>query len=89
MRRPRLRAGTKLRHDRHSNRWLLIGPERALVLNETALAIVELCNGDRTESDMVGELATRFEALPAKIEADIASLLIELRRRCLVEDDLT
>lgn len=84
--RPRLRAGTKLKHDRHTNRWLLLGPERALDLGETARAIVELCDGVRTEAEIAKVLAQRFDGPPAKIQEDVARLLTELRARCLVED---
>jgi len=83
---PRLRAGTKLKHDRHTDRWMLIGPERALNLGETARAIVELCDGTRTEAEIARELGTRFDAPLAKLEEDVARLLGELRARCLVED---
>jgi len=83
---PRLRAGAKLKHDRHTDRWLLLGPERALDLGETARAIVELCDGVRTESEIAKVLAQRFDAPTAKIEDDVARLLTELRAKCLVED---
>lgn len=86
MRKPRLRAGTKLKHDRHGGRWMLLGPERALELSETARAIVELCDGLRTEEDIVKILAQRFDAPEAKLADDVARLLTELRARTLVED---
>lgn len=84
--RPRLRAGTKLKHDRHTERWMLVGPERALDLSDTARAIVELCDGTRTEAEIARELALRFDAPSPKIEEDVARLLGELLTRCLVED---
>ncbi len=65
---------------------MLVGPERALDLSDTARAVVELCDGTRTEADIAVELARRFDAPPPKIAEDVARLLAELRTRCLVED---
>jgi pyrroloquinoline quinone biosynthesis protein D len=83
---PRLRSGAKLKLDSLSQRWMLIGPERALTLSETAHAIVELCDGTRTESDIADALAARFDAPKKKILTDVGQLLERLRARCLVED---
>ena len=83
---PRLRAGAILKFDRHADRWMLLGPERALELSETARAIVELCDGVRTEEEIAKVLAQRFAAPEAKIQDDVARLLTELRARTLIED---
>jgi coenzyme PQQ biosynthesis protein PqqD len=63
-----------------------MGPERALDLGETARAIVELCDGVRTEEEIALVLAQRFDAPAVKIQDDVARLLVELRARCLIED---
>jgi pyrroloquinoline quinone biosynthesis protein D len=83
---PRLRSGAKLKLDSLSQRWMLVGPERALTLSETAHALVELCDGTRTESDIADALAARFAAPKQKIVGDVEHLLEQLRARCLVED---
>ena len=84
--RPRLRAGVRLQHDRHAGQWLLLGPERALALGETAHAIVELLDGTRCEPDIAELLAARYAAPAGRIADDVARLLAELRARCLIED---
>jgi pyrroloquinoline quinone biosynthesis protein D len=54
--RPRLAARARLRWDRIDGRYLLLYPERGLALNESAAAILRLCDGSRTIDDIVTEL---------------------------------
>jgi coenzyme PQQ biosynthesis protein PqqD len=56
-RRPRLAARARLRQDRHSGGHLLLYPERGLVLNATAAAIVALCDGSHTVTAIAESLA--------------------------------
>jgi coenzyme PQQ biosynthesis protein PqqD len=65
---------------------MLVAPERALTLSDTARAIVELCDGTRTESEIAMALVERFNAPRERIEGDVAGLLRQLRARCLVGD---
>jgi pyrroloquinoline quinone biosynthesis protein D len=53
---PRLAARARLRWDRIDGRYLLLYPERGLALNESAAAILQLCDGSRTIDDIVTEL---------------------------------
>jgi coenzyme PQQ biosynthesis protein PqqD len=53
---PRLAAGARLRWDRIDGQYLLLYPERGLALNESAAAILRLCDGSRTIDDIVSEL---------------------------------
>jgi pyrroloquinoline quinone biosynthesis protein D len=81
---PRLANGVRLHWDRVRERHVLLYPEGALVLNETATAVLELCDGERTVDDIAGELGTRFEA---DVDADVQNLLQAMRERGLVSDD--
>lgn len=77
--RPRLRAHARLRRDGEA--LLLVGPERALRLNESAARVVALLDGRRT----LAELAAALGAPPA----DLTSFLEALRQRGLVADAST
>ena len=46
--RPRLAPKARLRFDRKSSRYMLLYPERGLVLNATAADVVQLCTGEHT-----------------------------------------
>ncbi|BAS26995.1 pyrroloquinoline quinone biosynthesis peptide chaperone PqqD [Limnochorda pilosa] len=70
---PRLARGVRLRWDPGRGRHLLLLPERVVVLNETAGAILELCDGERPVSDVVREMEARYGA--RGIESDVLEFL--------------
>ena len=51
--RPTLAAKARLRWDRQTSRYLLLYPERGLVLNPTAADVVQLCTGEHTVGAIV------------------------------------
>ena len=79
--RPKLATGVRLHRDKVREQDVLLFPEGALVLNETAVEVLELCDGERT-------LASRAE------RADVAFVRVarQLRRgvrgpfRCRLRD---
>ncbi|MFI7642830.1 pyrroloquinoline quinone biosynthesis peptide chaperone PqqD [Nonomuraea sp. NPDC049400] len=74
--RPVLSRSALLRHDPVRQADLLIVPERIVVLNEEAAAIVGLCDGRRTVADIVAEIAAEF---PGGVEADVVEFLDRVR----------
>lgn len=65
---------------------LLLMPESALRLTGPARAILALCDGTRAMAAIVEELVRLYPAAEAaRIEADTASLLQQLRDRGAVE----
>ncbi|WP_431914011.1 pyrroloquinoline quinone biosynthesis peptide chaperone PqqD [Nonomuraea jabiensis] len=70
--RPALSRSAMLRHDPVRGADLLIVPERIVVLNTEAAAIVALCDGARTVADIVAEL-------PEGPESDIVEFLERVR----------
>lgn len=122
--RPKLNRGARLRFDEHSNRYVLLSPERALLLNTSAGEVVRRCDGTRTVAQIVGELTepderdgdqdrgdaalavyahasasardasdcanssrTLPDVAPEEISRDILQLLVDLRRKQLVQFD--
>jgi pyrroloquinoline quinone biosynthesis protein D len=81
---PRLAPKVRLKHDRHEGQWLLLYPERGQVLNASAAAIVERCDGTRTVAVIAGELARAHEAPAAQIEADVLALVEQLAAKGLL-----
>lgn len=60
--RPRLASKVRLQWNVPRKQALLLYPEGALVLNATAQAVLELCDGRRTLEQIVRELAARYDA---------------------------
>ena len=85
--RPRLAARARLRFDRHAAQWLLLYPERGLVLNAQAAAIAQLLTGEHSVDAIVTRLLATFPtASRDAIERDVLEFLDVLATRRLVDD---
>jgi pyrroloquinoline quinone biosynthesis protein D len=80
---PHLQVGVRLRYDRHSGRYLLLSPERGLLLNASAAEIISCCDGKSRISELIVELARRGVSEP-QARIDICALLSDLSDRGLV-----
>ncbi|HET6346998.1 MAG TPA: pyrroloquinoline quinone biosynthesis peptide chaperone PqqD [Myxococcota bacterium] len=83
--RPRLAPHARLHWDRFDERHMLLLPEAALVLDETATTILQLCDGVRTLDAVVTDLCRAYEAPREEIEADMLAFLGQLEGRGLLE----
>ena len=85
--RPRLAAKARLRWDRKDERWMLLYPERGLVLNPTGADVVQLCTGEHTVETIVEKLAEKYTTQPREaLEQEIVTFLGRLAERGLVSD---
>jgi coenzyme PQQ biosynthesis protein PqqD len=85
--RPRLAAKARLRFDRKSTRYMLLYPERGLVLNPTAADIVKLCTGEHTVDAIVDALAAKYPGeTPEAIEKQTLDFLAMLAERGLLAE---
>ena len=83
---PRLSPKARLRWDNVEKRHMLVFPEAALLLNETAAEILKLCDGERTIEQIVDTLAQQFVGADRTMIADeVTDLLTRLRTRGLLE----
>jgi coenzyme PQQ biosynthesis protein PqqD len=82
--RPKIAAKARLKWDRHERRHVLLYPERGLVLNESAAAILELCDGVRTIQEIARTLAARASDAPARVEPEVLSFVEALHKKGLL-----
>ena len=80
--RPKLATGVRLHRDKVRDQDVLLFPEGALVLNETALEVLGLVDGDRTLDDIAAVLSERYEG--ADVKDDVSELLDGIGERGLV-----
>ena len=73
--RPHLPAYLKLRHDAGRGRWVLLAPERILTPDEIAVAVLKLCDGQRTVEEISETLAKEYSAPADVIRKDVLELL--------------
>jgi len=84
--RPRLAQKARLRFDRKTSRYMLLYPERGLVLNATAADVIERCTGERTVSSIVDELAQKYDQqTPDAVEREVMEFLQAMADRGLVQ----
>jgi pyrroloquinoline quinone biosynthesis protein D len=81
---PRLPDGSRLHWDRVRERHVLLVPEGAIALNETAAQVLELCDGERTIEQIAEALSQQFDG--ADVHDDVESLLLSLANRGMVID---
>jgi pyrroloquinoline quinone biosynthesis protein D len=80
--RPKLATGVRLHRDKVREQDVLLFPEGALVLNETALEVLGLVDGERTLDEIAAVLSERYEG--ADVKDDVAELLDGIGERGLV-----
>ena len=82
---PRLPRGVRMRFDAVRNAHVLLAPERAFDLDETAAMVLALVDGNLSIKAIADELAAKFDADRAVIEADVLEMLTELVGKRIVE----
>jgi pyrroloquinoline quinone biosynthesis protein D len=80
--RPRLARGVRLRYDPVRETNILLRPEGAVELNDSAAAVLELCDGDRPVAAIVADLSARHQG--ADVGEDVRDLLTSLAEMGLV-----
>ena len=85
---PQLEDFVRVEHDAARDRWVLQGPERVLVLDETSKEILDRCTGKTTVKDIVEGLSAEYDAPQEMIDHDVnAVLVLLLDKRFLVLSD--
>ena len=79
---PRLIPHASVRWNSVRGEWLMMLPESVVVLNETAAAVLNLCDGRRTIDGIVTALGEEYDGVEV---ADVEDLLRDLANQHLVE----
>ncbi len=84
--RPKLASKVRLRYDRRGERYMLLWPERGMVLNPTATEIVKLCTGDATVADIADQLGAKYPTQPRDVlEHQLVEFLTSMADRGLMD----
>ena len=76
--RPVLPRHARLKFDEARQRWVILAPERVLAPDETAVEILQLCDGARSVSQMIDQLAEKYTADRGAIAVDVIAMLQDL-----------
>jgi pyrroloquinoline quinone biosynthesis protein D len=81
----RLPRGVRLREDPVRKQMVLLAPERALALDEIAVAIVRALDGVRTLDEIASDFARDFDAPKDQVLTDILAFAQEFANRRMLE----
>jgi len=81
---PRLPPHIKLRFDDTRQQWIILAPERVLMPDEIALAILQLCDGVATVGAIADDLAAKFDAPRDLVGQDVTNMLQDLADKGVV-----
>ncbi|HEY0753233.1 MAG TPA: pyrroloquinoline quinone biosynthesis peptide chaperone PqqD [Ktedonobacteraceae bacterium] len=83
--RPRLAAKARMQTDKVSGEPVLLYPEGVILLNGPSAAITQLCDGTRSFSTILNELAELYHTTPGQLENDVSAYIFKLYQQSLVE----
>lgn len=75
---PVFNRGFRLRHDPVRDAWVVLAPERLMLLDATGVEVLKLVDGARPVSEIVDALAAKFDAPRETIAADVETMLRDL-----------
>lgn len=68
----------KLRHDPGRGRWIVLAPERVFNPDDTAVAVLQLLDGQRSVSEIAETLSQEYQAPLDVVTDDIVAMLQDL-----------
>ena len=76
-----------VRYRRLLDEAVLIHQEKAeaLVLNDTAVSFIELCDGKRTVDEIIAEIVENFEVSAEQLVQDLTPFIKELSREGIIK----
>src|SRR6201746_71205 len=76
--RPKLPRHARLKFDETRQVWVILAPERVLAPDEIAVEVLQLCDGVRSVSDMINQLAAKYASPGEAIASDVVAMLQDL-----------
>jgi len=83
---PRLKPGVRLQFNEARQQWIVQAPERVLMPDDIAVAVLKKCDGTASVAAIGGELAREYEAPPDVVTNDIVELLQDLAEKGVIAD---
>lgn len=81
---PHFPPGIRLKLDETRRAWLLLAPERVLMLDEVAVEVLRLVDGKTSVGAIGDDLAVKFSAAREEVVGDVVEMLQDLHDRGLI-----
>lgn len=78
---PALAAGVRLHYDKVRATWILQAPERVIIPDETALEILQRCDGRASLGAIIDALAATYDEKRDVIADDVCRMVDELAEK--------
>ncbi|BAK78214.1 coenzyme PQQ biosynthesis protein D [Pseudogulbenkiania sp. NH8B] len=82
----RLAPGTRLQHDKVRERWVLLGPERMLIVDDMARLILERNRGQSIGA-LCASLAAEYAAPLDTVQQDVLALFTTMSEKGFLRHD--
>ncbi len=82
---PRLATKAHLQTDKVSGEPVLLYPEGVVLLNGPGAAITQLCDGTRSFTEILAQLASDYHITPGEISEDVCAYIHNLHQQSLLE----
>ncbi len=78
---PKFAAGVRLHYDKVRAAWIVQAPERLIIPDETALEILQRCNGRANLGAIIDDLAANYDEEREVIAADVCKMVDALAEK--------
>ena len=83
---PRFPKHVKFRHNKARDEWVILAPERLVNLDQIAVEILKMVNGEKKVKEISAELSKKFNAPEETIISDVKEMLQDLSDKGFIEE---
>ena len=83
---PRLKPNVRLQFNEARKQWIIQAPERVLMPDDIAVAVLKRCDGVASIAAIAEALAKEFDAPRETVESDVIEMLQDLAEKGIVDD---
>jgi pyrroloquinoline quinone biosynthesis protein D len=83
---PMLKPHVRLQFSQARGKWIVQAPERVLMPDDIALAVLQHCDGVATVAAIAAVLAAAYDAPLDEVEGDVVELLQDLAEKGIIAD---
>jgi pyrroloquinoline quinone biosynthesis protein D len=86
---PRLKPNVRLQFNEARKQWIIQAPERVLMPDDIAVAVLKRCDGVATIGVIAQALAAEYDAPAELVETDVRDMLQDLADKGVIADART
>ena len=84
---PRFPKHVKFRHNKARDEWVILAPERLVNLDNIAVEILKMVDGEKKVKEITAELSKKFNAPEETIISDVKEMLQDLSDKGFIEEN--